>query len=139
MALAEVIKTALDQIKYIANTETVIGKPISAGDVTLIPVSKVSVGFAAGGAGDSEKNSGGTGTGGGINVTPIAFISVSGENIQVHPLTPSDPLLDTLLTSAPDLVSKISKLFKKGKSGKETSDKDKKSDTATSDDTESKE
>lgn len=139
MALADVIKTALDQIKYIANTETVIGKPISAGDVTLIPVSKVSVGFAAGGAGDSEKNSGGTGTGGGINVTPIAFISVIGDDIRVHPLTPSDPLFDKILTSAPDLISMASKFLKKGKHGKSSTEKDKKSDTATSDDSESKE
>jgi uncharacterized spore protein YtfJ len=139
MALADVIKTALDQIKYIANTETVIGKPISAGDVTLIPVSKVSVGFAAGGAGDSEKNSGGSGTGGGVNVTPIAFISVIGDNIQVHPLTPSDPFFDKILSSAPDLVSKVSNFLKKGKKEKETTEKEKKTDTATSDDSESKE
>ncbi len=139
MALADVIRTALDQIKYIANTETVIGKPISAGDVTLIPVSKVSVGFAAGGAGDSEKNSGGSGTGGGINVTPIAFISVTGDKIQIHPLTPTDPLLDKILTSAPDLVSKVSQFLKKGKSEKGTTEKEKKSDTATSDNSESKE
>ncbi len=139
MALADVIKTALDQIKFIANTETVIGKPISAGDVTLIPVSKVSVGFAAGGAGDSEKNSGGSGTGGGINVTPIAFISVIGDKIHVHPLIPSDPLLDKILTSAPDLFSKVSKFLKKGKSEKDTTENEKKPDTATSDDSESKE
>jgi uncharacterized spore protein YtfJ len=139
MALADVIKTALDQIKYIANTETVIGKPITAGDVTLIPVSRVSVGFAAGGAGDSEKNTGGSGTGGGINVTPIAFISVIGDSIQVHPLTPSDPFFDKILSSAPDLFSKVSKFLKKGKHEKDTTDKTKKSDTTTSDDSESKE
>lgn len=138
MALADVIKTALDQIKFIANTETVIGKPISAGDVTLIPVSKVSVGFAAGGI-DSEKNSGGSGTGGGINVTPIAFISVIGDKIHVHPLIPSDPLLDKILSSAPDLVSKVSKFLKKGKSEKDTTEKEATSDTATSDNSESKE
>jgi len=113
MALADVIKTALDQIKYIANTETVIGEPITAGEVTLIPVSKVSVGFAAGGAGDSEKNSGGTGTGGGINITPVAFISVCGDHIQVHPLTASDPILSKILSSAPGLISKVSKFMNK--------------------------
>jgi uncharacterized spore protein YtfJ len=47
MSLSDVIKTALDQIKYIAKTETVIGEPIHAGGVTLIPVSRVSIGFAA--------------------------------------------------------------------------------------------
>jgi uncharacterized spore protein YtfJ len=111
MSLSDVIKTALDQIKYIAKTETIFGEPITAGDVTLIPVSRVSIGFAAGGAGESEKNQGGSGTGGGINITPIAFISVHGEHVQVHPLTPSDPVLGKILSSAPDLISKISKFM----------------------------
>jgi len=139
MALADVIKTALDQIKYIANTETVIGKPISAGDVTLIPVSKVSVGFAAAGAGDTEKNNGGSGTGGGINVTPIAFISIVGDKINVHPVTPTDPFFDKMLSSAPGLFSKVSSFLKKDKHEKTTADKEKKTDPVTSDDSESKE
>ena len=75
MALSDVIKTALDQLQYIAKTETVVGEPIKAGEVTLIPVSKVSIGFAAGGGGGKETQAGsGAGTGGGVNVTPIAFI-----------------------------------------------------------------
>lgn len=114
MSLADVIKTALDQIKYIAKTETVIGEPITAGEVTLIPVSKVSVGFAAGGMGDNEKGAaGGSGTGGGINITPIAFISIHGDHIQVHPVTPNDPMLGKIFSAAPDLIGKISKYWTK--------------------------
>lgn len=113
MALADVIKTALDQIKYIAKTETVIGDPIKAGDVTLIPVSRVSIGFAAGGAGESEKSTAGSGTGGGINITPVAFISISGDHVQVHPLTPSDPIMGKILSAAPDFMRKISKYMSK--------------------------
>ncbi|MBD3343898.1 MAG: sporulation protein, partial [Chitinivibrionales bacterium] len=52
MSLSDVIQTALEKINYIAKTETVIGEPIVAGDVTLIPVSKISIGFAAGGGGN---------------------------------------------------------------------------------------
>lgn len=114
MSLADVIKTTLDQIKYIAKTETVIGEPITAGEVTLIPVSRVSVGFAAGGAGENEKGSnGGSGTGGGINITPIAFISIHGNHVQVHPVTPSDPIMGKILSVAPDLIGKISKYWSK--------------------------
>jgi len=54
MSLAEIINTALEKMQYIAKTETVFGEPIVAGDVTLIPVSRVSIGFAAGGAGKKE-------------------------------------------------------------------------------------
>jgi len=82
MSLSDVIKTALDQINYIAKTETVIGEPIRAGNVTLIPVSRVSIGFAAGGAGDEKKSGSGVGTGGGVSVTPVAFISIIDDKVQ---------------------------------------------------------
>ena len=111
MALADIIKTALDQMQYIAKTETVIGEPIVAGNVTLIPVSRVSIGFAAGGAGKDEKLGNGAGTGGGIQVTPVAFIVVTGEKVQVQPLEPSDPILSKVLSVAPDLITNVSKYF----------------------------
>lgn len=116
MALAEIITTALDRMQYIAKTETVIGEPIVAGEVTLIPVSRITLGFAAGGAGKDEKLSNGAGTGGGINITPVAFIVVTGEKVQVQPLTPSDPIMSKILSLAPDVITNVSKYFsKKGK------------------------
>ena len=113
MSLAEVIKTALDQMQYIAKTETVIGEPIIAGNVTLIPVSRVSIGFAAGGAGKDDKCSTGAGTGGGVNITPVAFISVIDGRVQVHPVSPEDPFLSRIMELAPEAVKKVSGFFKK--------------------------
>ncbi|HEX3020362.1 MAG TPA: spore germination protein GerW family protein [Chitinispirillaceae bacterium] len=116
MALADVIKTALDQIQSISKTETVFGEPIQAGEVLLIPVSRVSIGFAAGGGdgGKVEKTVSGAGAGGGVNITPVAFISVSGEKVQVHSISPSETLsLGQLMSAAPELFGKISKYFKK--------------------------
>jgi uncharacterized spore protein YtfJ len=113
MALAEILKTALDQMKVIAQTETVVGEPIVAGEVTIIPVSRVSIGFAAGGAGKEEKSGNGAGAGGGINITPLAFIVVTGDKVQVQPLTPTDPVLQKVLSLAPDVITNVSKYFKK--------------------------
>lgn len=116
MALAEIITTALDRMQYIAKTETVVGEPIVAGEVTLIPVSRISMGFAAGGAGKDEKVGSGAGTGGGINITPVAIIVVTGEKVQVQPLTPSDPIMSKIISLAPDVITNVSKYFrKKGK------------------------
>lgn len=124
MALADIIKTALDQMQYIAKTETVIGEPIKAGDVTLIPVSRVSIGFAAGGAGKEEKSGSGAGTGGGITVTPVAFIVVTGEKVQVQPLEPGDPVLSKILSLAPDVINQVGKFInKKEKKSRSTSSK----------------
>jgi len=126
MSLSDVIKTALDQINYIAKTETVIGEPIHAGNVTLIPVSKVSIGFAAGGAGNDEKSGSGAGTGGGVNITPVAFISIIDDKVQVHSMSKSDPVdLNKILSMAPELIKYISKfLGKKTAKDKDDSEKD---------------
>jgi uncharacterized spore protein YtfJ len=122
MSLSDVVKTALDQMQYIAKTETVIGEPINVGNVTLIPVSRVSIGFAAGGAGKDDKGASGTGTGGGISITPVAFLSVSDDRVQIHPVTPFDPFLSKLFSMAPDALKKVSQFFRKD--GDKSSDKD---------------
>ncbi|NLG18810.1 MAG: sporulation protein [Fibrobacter sp.] len=113
MSLSEVIKTALDQVQSIARTETIIGEPIKAGDVTVIPVSRVSVGFAAGGAGKDQNFATGAGTGGGINIIPVAFITIIGDKVQILPIEPGEPSLNKILSLAPDVMSKISKYLKK--------------------------
>jgi uncharacterized spore protein YtfJ len=130
MALADIIKTALDQMQYIAKTETVIGEPIKAGEVTLIPVSRVSIGFAAGGAGKEEKSGSGAGTGGGISITPVAFIVVTGEKVQVQPVEPGDPVLSKIMSLAPDVINQVAKYLiskekKKKSSSSERSKKEK--------------
>lgn len=121
MSLPDVIKAALDQIQTIAKTDTIIGEPIIAGKVTMIPVSRVSIGFAAGGGGGTDgKQGGGSGTGGGVSVTPVAFITVIDDRVQILPIDKSDPVLQNILRMAPDIIQKVSKFFNKdGKKNKE--------------------
>jgi uncharacterized spore protein YtfJ len=123
MGLSEVIKAALDQINYIAKTETVIGEPIHAGKVTLIPVSRVSIGFAAGGAGNEGKSGSGAGTGGGVNIQPVAFISIIDDKVHVHSLTKDEASLGKILSLAPDLMKTISKFM--GKKSDDSKDHEK--------------
>jgi uncharacterized spore protein YtfJ len=126
MNLTDVIKTAMDQIQYIAKTETVIGEPIRAGNVTLIPVSRISVGFAAGGAGNENKAGSGAGTGGGINITPVAFITIVDDKVQVHPFSKSDPGLGKILALAPELIKKVSQFMTKDKDNEKDGEKERK-------------
>lgn len=121
MSLSDVIKTALDQINFIAKTETVIGEPIVAGNVTLIPVSRISIGFAAGGGDTDGKSGSGAGTGGGVTITPVAFISIIDDRVQVHSMEKNDPSLSKILSLAPDLIKQVSKFMGK-KSEKEKND-----------------
>ena len=123
MLLPDTIKTTLERIQHIAKTETVFGAPIEVGGVTLVPVSKVSIGFAAGGAGKDEKSAAGAGTGGGVNITPVALISIANGDIRVHALNDYELDLGKLLSLTPDAVKRLYKYFKK-KSGSETSEGD---------------
>jgi len=114
MPLSDVIKTSLEHIQHIAKTETIFGEPVKVGGITLVPVSKVSIGFAAGGGGKDDKSGSGAGTGGGVNVTPVAFISISADgDINVHSLDSDDLDIGKLLAMAPEAVRKVSKFFRK--------------------------
>lgn len=128
--LSKMIETALENLKKMTDTNTVVGEPIKLpGGGTVIPVSKVSVGFASGGmdynskaAPEKAPNFGG-GTGSGFTITPIAFLavdesgSVSLLNLNA-PAPESKDLIGTisgLVDKAPSMVEKITKIFKKEK------------------------
>ncbi|MBN1984079.1 MAG: hypothetical protein JW795_21295 [Chitinivibrionales bacterium] len=123
MSLSEVLNTALEKIQYISKTETIFGTPIEAGGITLIPVSKVSIGFAAGGTNSDKKGGEGAGTGGGVQITPVAFISVSGDKIQIHKLEKYDPIFSKIVSMAPDVIKKFSSYFDKDKKEKDNEKK----------------
>lgn len=85
-----ILKDLLAELKTIARTETIVGAPITAGEYTLVPVSRVSIGVGAGGgAGEMEKKSQtgeGGGGGGGIRISPVAILAVRGGDLTVHML-----------------------------------------------------
>ncbi len=131
MSLSQVIETALEKMRYIAKTETVIGEPISAGEITLIPVSKISVGFAAGGSGKEGKSGSGSGTGGGINVEPLAFIVINKDKVSIQPVSQANTEMKKLLRDAPEVMKKIYD-FIKGSNTQDDTKKGKKGDTSSS-------
>ena len=122
--ISEMIESALDSIRGIADSGTVVGTPVeTAQGTTVIPVSKVSVGFAGGGndftgkTGSDGKNvfSGGGGTG--ISVTPQAFLVVSADG-HVELLSHANPTgaapmstvgasIDALIDRAPEIIEKV--------------------------------
>ena len=115
---------SMDKIKEMVDNNTVVGDPITTPDGTvLIPVSKVSYGFAAGGSDIPTKNSGGLfggGSGAGINVTPVAFLVVSGGEVRLLHIVSKPDSTDKMVNLVPDLVDKISGLFSKKKEKTET-------------------
>ena len=115
---------SIEKIKEMVDVNTVIGEPITTPDgTTLIPVSKVAIGFASGGSDLPSKSNAdlfGGGSGAGINITPIAFIAIANGDVRILQLVAKPDTGDRLVNLIPDVVDTISGLFKKDKDKKET-------------------
>jgi uncharacterized spore protein YtfJ len=106
MSIDTIASVILEKLKSIAQTDTVIGKPILLDKVTLIPVSKVSVGFGLGSnTGKSEM----AGSGGGLSVEPIAFIVVSDGKAQLMSLTRERDVFGKAIDLVPEVLAMLKK------------------------------
>lgn len=122
-----IMYTALQGLKDMIDVNTIVGDPITTPDGTvIIPISKVALGFGVGGSefekfrtgkenGEAPKNMFGGGTGGGISLTPEAFLVVGGGKIRMLSITPQNGIYDRLLDLAPEAIDKVAGIFKKDK------------------------
>lgn len=125
--LQDIIRTSLESIRSLVDANTIIGTPyVTDGGVTIIPVSKISVGFATGGLDYSGKNEtvamsklqnfGGAG-GTGLSIIPVGFIVITNtgsvEFINVGMKTPSDPIeqIADIIERSPEIIEKIKAVF----------------------------
>ena len=110
----EVIGVTMNRVKELVDANTVVGEPIVAGEVTIIPVSRISVGFGSGGTDFASKNNSATknfggGTAAGVNVDPIAFLIVRKDTVRLLPCMngPYGPV-EKLVDLVPELVDRFS-------------------------------
>ena len=118
----------VSKIRQLVDADTIIGKPISTPDgVTIIPVTKVSIGYGGGGSDFAMKNMPanrdnpfGGGAGAGIKITPVAFLVIRGENVRMLPVAePASTSVDRLIELLPDLLEKGEAYFAEKKAAKE--------------------
>jgi uncharacterized spore protein YtfJ len=120
---SEIIGKLMEELRTVAKTETIMGKEFQVGELTLIPVSKITLGFGAGGGKgtDNKKEGEGGAGGGGVMVTPIAFIVIKGAEISFHGIKRGGAL-ENLFEQLPELTEKI--LAKDQKAGASKEEKD---------------
>jgi len=114
--LPNMLEQTLTKIKDMISVNDVVGDPIVTADgVTIIPISKVSVGFGGGGSDFVSKNPNkqdnpfGGGVGGGVHVTPLAFIVIKGDSVRMLPVAaPANTTADRVVEMVPDVLDKIS-------------------------------
>lgn len=114
-SVQSVLGMSMDKIKEMVDVNTVIGNPIAVDGVTLIPISKVTYGFAGGGSDLPTKADGrfGGGSGAGITITPIAFLSVADGKVQVLPINDKPGAAEAVVAAVPTIVDRLKDTFSK--------------------------
>lgn len=119
--IGSLMDTTMEKIKEMIDVNTIIGEPITSPDGTLIiPVSKVSYGFAAGGSDlptkKENKDCFGGGSGAGVTIQPVAFLTVYQGDVRLVSVDREEGTADKLVNMIPDVLKKIKGVFKKDKS-----------------------
>ena len=113
--LNEVLQESMAKVREMVDTNTIVGQPITTADgVTLIPISRVSMGFGCGGAdyGKVQPKDFGGGSGAGVKIEPVAFLVIREGSTRVLPVAiPPMTTLDRVVEMVPDLVDKVEKYF----------------------------
>ena len=114
--------TTMEKIRDMVDVNTIIGDPIVTPDgTTIIPVSKVSFGFASGGSDIPAKvptEVFGGGSGAGVSIQPLGFLVVHQGDVRLLEMNGPGDSMGKALGLVPDVISKISDLFKKNKEDK---------------------
>jgi len=107
-----ILGVSIDKLREAVDVSTIIGQPIELGDnVRIIPVSKVSYGFASGGSDFPSKHNqelfGGAG-GAGVTITPVCFLVVQDGQVSIKHISTQESSVERVIGMVPDLVEKVS-------------------------------
>ena len=120
---AGILESTIEKVKDLVNVSTIIGEPIKVdGGVTIIPVSKVTYGFASGGSdfpSKSNKDIFGGGGGAGVTILPVAFLVIDAYgNVDVKHITAFDNAAERIVGLVPEMFDKVSNAVNKAKMDK---------------------
>lgn len=120
MGVEELMKEVANELEKLVSTKTVVGEPITAAGKTIIPISKISMGFGSGGGEGKKENEEGFGGGGGAGakIEPLAFIVVSEEKTEIFRISERHDFgkLAELVPEVVDTFKEIRGKMKKGTS-----------------------
>lgn len=115
--LNDLMRSAMEKVREMADTNAIVGQPITTPDgVTLIPISKVSMGFGCGGGdyGKVQPRSFGGGSGAGVNIAPVAFLVIKDGVTRVLPVAvPPVSTVDRVVEMVPGVLDRVEKFFDK--------------------------
>jgi sporulation protein YtfJ len=114
-----ILQTTIEKVRDLVDVSTIIGDPINLPDgLTIIPVSKVTYGFASGGSDFPSKNNvelfGGAG-GAGITINPVAFLVVKDGEVTIKHILSGENAVERAVSLVPEMFDKVANLKKKDK------------------------
>ena len=113
--LNDLMLSAMEKVREMADTNAIVGQPITTPDgVTLIPISRVSLGFGCGGGdyGKTQPKGFGGGSGAGVNIAPVAFLVIKDGVTRVLPVAvPPVSTVDRVVEMVPDVLDRVEKFF----------------------------
>ena len=121
-AIEGLMGVTMDKIREMVDVNTIIGEPITADGTTIIPISKVSFGFASGGSdlpAKTPKDLFGGGAGAGITIQPIAFIVVKNNEVKLLQMNVNGNVATGIVNMVPDVVDKIGNIINTKKNNAE--------------------
>ena len=113
--LPSMLDSTIAKIREMVDANSVVGEPIVTTDgVTIVPISKISIGLGGGGSDfvsknqNSHENPFGGGVGAGVKVTPMAFLVIKEGSVRMLPVAaPANTTVDRLVEMVPDTLDKI--------------------------------
>ena len=112
--LPNMMEKTIEKIRSLVDSNSVVGEPIVAGDVTMIPISRISIGLGGGGSDynakmPNQESPFGGGLGAGVKVTPMAFLVIKGDSVRMLPVASApSTTADRIVEMVPDVIDKIS-------------------------------
>ncbi len=121
--ISDLMATTMAKIRDMMDANTVIGQPVEAGGVTVIPICKISIGYGSGGSDFAQKNQKpenpnafGGGAGMGVSITPISFLVIREGNVRMLSVEqPASTVADRVIDMVPTVVDKVSEMVSKKK------------------------
>ncbi len=118
---AGILSTTIEKVRQLVDVSTIVGEPVILSDeVTVIPVSKVTYGFASGGSDFPSKNNNqlfGGGGGAGITINPVAFLVLKNGEVTLKHITSNDNAAERIVNMVPEVIDKVNAIVTKTKSG----------------------
>ena len=117
----KILATTIERVRDLVDVSTIVGEPIQvSADITIIPISKVTYGFASGGSDFPSKNNnqlfGGAG-GAGVTINPVAFLVLKDGEVTLKHITSNDNAAERFVNMVPEVIDKVSDVVSKVKSG----------------------